>query len=429
MEMQVPTVGSIWKNHTFFRSYIAYSLSIFGDWFDMTAMIVLFAYKWQADPLVISLIPLTFAVPGIVLGQWAGVIADRAKKLNIMMGTDLARAVLTTVLLFTPNPYWAVLVLLLRSAFGVFNMPAQQSLTRSIVADEHLLKASAVNGLMNQMTKVLGPLIGGTLLTFLSPMYCIAINAVSFLLSALVLFTIRKVPENQSRSELGEERPHTTFRESIREGWAVILKKRMILNGLIYGMIGGMGLQLVDFQFAVPFAHYAPSKPNYFAWNCSAIAIGSVCIIVWLNRKTNIEKYGLYNGIGTVLLSLVFICIGWLEPGMPLYVPLLVTFISGIGNGINAVVPNYMFQKEIPQDMIGRFYGIQNSIFSAVMLVMPLLGGLLIDLFGATNTFRYIGYFLVFWGIVALLFRNVIWKRESVHVPEAVAASSHDVVL
>ncbi|MGZ4134529.1 MAG: MFS transporter [Tumebacillaceae bacterium] len=406
--------SSIWKNHVYTRLFTAFSLSVFGDWFDMVAMLVLFAYQWHADALVVSMVSLTMAVPGILFGQFAGVLADRYNKLFMMISTDFIRAVLTGVLLFMPSPYWALLVLTLRSMAGLFNSPAQQSLTRYVVADEHLLKATSLNGLVNQISKVLGPLIGGALLTWLSPSVCIGINAVSFFVSALVLLTIGKISEATSAEQTKQQAQKSKFRDSFKAGWMVLLQNRMLLYSVIFSLGAGMSIQLVDFQFAVAFREYQPDADGLIGWGMAAIGLGSVCVMLIMNRKKDIKAYGLLIGTGLVLLSLMFICIGYLTPSLPLVVPFAVMFVSGIGNGITALVSSYMYQKEVPKELLGRFFGIQNTLFSFVLLIAPLTGGVLIDAFGARATFKYIGFFLVFWGLVAFVLRNVIWSRKNI---------------
>ncbi|WP_047154778.1 MFS transporter [Aneurinibacillus tyrosinisolvens] len=155
---------SLWKNRNF---TVASSLSNVGDWLDFVAVVTLFSYIWKAEPMLVSLLPLMYAVPGIMLSQAAGILADRMNKLNIMIYTDVTRCFFTAGLLMAPSPYWMLLILLFRSIAGVFHLPAQQALLRCIVKDEHVLKATTLNGTVFQLAKVFRPITGAALVTMI----------------------------------------------------------------------------------------------------------------------------------------------------------------------------------------------------------------------------------------------------------------------
>ncbi|MFC4548089.1 MFS transporter [Paenactinomyces guangxiensis] len=220
---------SIWKKWIFIRMFSAYSISIFGVYLDLIAVSVLVGYTWKADPFLVSLIPITYALPGILLGSWAGVAADRLKKIHIMIAADILIAIVTFLLMFVPNIYWLLFLLTLRSAFTVFFYPAQQSLTKRVVREELLTKATALNGLLNQAGKIVGPLAGGMLITVISPQACMAIKAVNSLCSALILLSAGKVEEGgQSRTRTEKAGKNGHLWGTWLEGWKYVLKRKII---------------------------------------------------------------------------------------------------------------------------------------------------------------------------------------------------------
>ncbi|WJH27275.1 MFS transporter [Paenibacillus sp. CC-CFT742] len=186
---------SLWTNFRFMRMFIAYALATFGDWFDALAIQILVVYRWGADPLIIALIPVCMAVPGILLGSVAGTLADRLHKVKIMLLCDVITVVLTVAILFAPSAAWLLPLLALRAMMGVFHIPAQQALTRQVVAEEHLFQASSLNGFVGQCSKVAGPLLGAVILAIFSPQICIVINACTRLISGLVLWPLRRLTE------------------------------------------------------------------------------------------------------------------------------------------------------------------------------------------------------------------------------------------
>jgi MFS transporter, DHA3 family, macrolide efflux protein len=71
-------------------------------------------------------------------------------------------------------------------------MPAQQGLIKQVVEERLILKAVSYNGTVNQLSKVIGLFIGGSLAAAVSPRLCILINAVAFFVSALIFWRIAK---------------------------------------------------------------------------------------------------------------------------------------------------------------------------------------------------------------------------------------------
>lgn len=173
--------------------FAAHTAASFGDWFDAIAIQVLVAYRWEADPMLIALIPVVMALPGLLLGSIAGTLADRVHKARLMIGCDVVVALLTLAILAVPGPAWLLPLLGLRAAAGVFQMPSQQGLTRTVVASGDLFRATSLNGLVNQASKVAGPLLGAMTLVVMSPQACIILNALLRLCSGLVLWPLRLI--------------------------------------------------------------------------------------------------------------------------------------------------------------------------------------------------------------------------------------------
>lgn len=132
--MKTTDSKSLWGNTIYLQVFSAYSLIMLGVFIDMLAIMTIVGFEWEVDPTMIGLIPVAYALPGILFSSWAGVIADRFRKIPIMMFSNLMVGLLTIVLLFVQNIHWLLLALMIRSIFTVFYYPAQQTLTRQIVS-------------------------------------------------------------------------------------------------------------------------------------------------------------------------------------------------------------------------------------------------------------------------------------------------------
>ncbi|WNS41127.1 MFS transporter [Paenibacillus sp. MMS20-IR301] len=431
MELSTKQGNSLLHNKTYMRVYSAFATASFGDWFDALAIQVLVGYRWQAGPLMLALIPVALALPSILLGSVAGVAADRLNKLKLMRICDLLTAILTVLVLFAPGMVWLLPLLALRSALSTLNMPAQQSLTRSLVREDQLLQASSLNGLVNQGSKIAGPLLGGLALAFLTPQWCILLNALLRGCSYLLLLSVRNIPadkgdslqpegtEGAAASSAPEEK--VPLHKMWREGWSFMLRSRMLLSTMMFGLAGSLVIQVIDYQFTSLFRVFAPSRESLLGWMVAASGVGAVLIILVLNKLNPETGYSWRLGSGYVLIGGSVAALGLLQPGASVIWVLLIGFVLGIGNGAFIVTFNYCLQKETPPHMTGRIFGIQNTVLSTVLIVAPLLGGILVQYAGPARIFVNFGIMQLVLGLAGLLFGRLLWPVPKLERAQAVA--------
>lgn len=403
---------SLLKNKVYVRMYSAYATATFGDWFDTLAILVLVGYRWQASPLMLALIPVSIALPGILLGSIAGVAADRLNKLKLMRMCDLLTALLTILVLFAPSMVWLLPLLALRAAISTFNVPAQQSMTRNIVREDQLLQATSLNGIVSQGSKIAGPLLGGLALSVLTPQWCILINACLRGCSYLLLLTVKKSEVGQVNLDKCSEEDRVPLRTMWKEGWGFMLRSRLLLNTMLFGLVGAMAIQMIDFQFTSLFRVLAPSNESMLGWLVAAAGSGAVFIIMVMNKMKREIGYGWKLGTGYVLLGISVGGLGLLPPGVSSIPVLALGFVLGLGNGIFIITFNYCLQKETPPHMTGRVFGIQSTILSGVMIGAPLLGGLLVQTAGPSRIFFDFGIVIALIGVLGMVFGRVLWPVE-----------------
>ncbi|MEK3751749.1 MFS transporter [Paenibacillus sp. FSL E2-8871] len=404
---------SLLKNKVYMRVYSAYATATFGDWFDALAIQVLVGYRWQASPLMLALIPVSIALPGILLGSVAGVAADRLNKLKLMRMCDLLTALLTVLVLFAPNMVWLLPLLMLRAAISTLNVPAQQSMTRSMVREDQLLQATSLNGIVNQGSKIAGPLLGGFALSVLTPQWCILINACLRGCSYLLLLTVKNSEAGQVSSESkGDPEEHVSLRTMWKEGWSFMLRSRLLLNSMLFGLVGALAIQMIDFQFTSLFRIIAPAEESMLGWLVAATGVGAILMIMVMNKMNRGTGYGWKLGTGYALIGVSVGGLGLLQPGVTSLPVLLLGFVLGLGNGMFMITFNYCLQKETPPHMTGRVFGIQSTILSGVMIGAPLLGGMLVQAAGPSRIFLNFGIVIALIGVLGIVFGRVLWPVQ-----------------
>lgn len=408
------------KNHSFAKMFTAYGLSAFGDYFDFMAVTILLGFVWRADAMTIALFPLCFALPSILFGQFAGILADRWNKRNLMIIADLLRAALTIMLVFAPNAAVLLVIVALRSTARVFHYPAQQAMTRAVVGADQLLQATSLNGAVFQLSKILGPLLGASVAAAFSPAICMAVNASTFLLSAALLLWI---PASEGRVDADEPRAQqqTGLRSAWREGWQFLIRSRALQVSIVFSLTGLAGIQMIDVQFPVLFRDITPEQPDLMGWVVSAIGAGGLLSVTWLRRYKQLSAYGWLLGGGVLLIGLMFAVSGLFQPGTPIWVMLAFYFLGGIGTGFTSAGMNYILQKETPPEAIGRVSGIFDSMSSVIFLTAPLIGGAFIERWGAAHTFLIVGLSIGGVGLAGVLLQRLLWGAGK---PQEQAASA-----
>lgn len=115
-----------------------------------------------------------------------GVLADKYSKKNILSITQALGAVIafvTAALLFFDllNATWLILLIFLSSIVLAIDYPNRQSFVVELVGKKHLSNAISLNAVMFNLSKTIGPLIAGIILTYFGARWCFLLNAISFL--------------------------------------------------------------------------------------------------------------------------------------------------------------------------------------------------------------------------------------------------------
>jgi MFS family permease len=176
--------------------WTATTVSDFGTYVTALASQVLIVVNLHASATEVGLVNAARWVPYLVFGLFAGVFVDRHRRLPVLIGTDLGRALLLGAipLLAAVGGLSVPVVIALMLPFGVLsvlNDAADQSLLPSVVTPAALERANIRLQQSLSSAQTTGPLVGGGLVTALGAPLAVLVDAVSYLFSGLLLSTIR----------------------------------------------------------------------------------------------------------------------------------------------------------------------------------------------------------------------------------------------
>jgi MFS family permease len=252
----------------FRRLWIADMISLLGDWAGRLALTVLVLERtgspaWAAAVTAVSL-------AGFVgIGQVLATLADRHGRVAVMLAADVARAVLFVAMLVS-MPVGGLLVLAFLAGLATPPFEAARSAALpDLVPEERYGESLALAGISVQSSLVLGYAVGGLLLTVVEPEAAIAINAGSFIVSAVVLLGLRNTPAAQPSSV------RTTVTRSLGDGATALFGDQMVRRAILIvafaGALGTVGEALV-----VPYAARVGFGDGVLGLLAAAVPIGTL---------------------------------------------------------------------------------------------------------------------------------------------------------
>ena len=174
-------------------------LSLMGSWMQIIGQAWL-VYRLTGSPLALGIIGFLQQGPVFFLSAIGGTIADRVDRRTLLLITQtgfLIQAIALAILTFTDlAEIWHVAVLAL--AYGVLNaidVPTRQSFTVEMVGRADLQNAIALNSIMFNMARVVGPSVAGVTIAVVGEAWCFAINAASYVavITSLILMQTKSV--------------------------------------------------------------------------------------------------------------------------------------------------------------------------------------------------------------------------------------------
>jgi MFS family permease len=135
-------------------------------------------------------------IPMLVMGAWAGVLADRMSKRKLLLITQLVEgsfaALLATLTVTHVVELWMVyLISFLLGTATAFDMPARQAFAAELVSSEDITNAVSLNSTIQNLSRIIGPAIAGIVIAISGLGVCFYLNAASFLAAFVGLWMIR----------------------------------------------------------------------------------------------------------------------------------------------------------------------------------------------------------------------------------------------
>ena len=406
---------SLWRDRAFLAVWSASTISIFGSLITRTALPFAAILVMHAGPLQIAAIRSAELIASLIVGLVAGAWVDRLRRRPIMIWSDLGRALLlgsipvAAVLGFLGMPQLS-LVAFAAAILSTFFDVADRSYLPSIVPRRRLVAANSALTASASVAEFTSFGIGGFLITIFSAPIAIAIDAVSFLVSAILLATIRR-PEAPPKPAADREPVVREIRDGMRIVFgSPILRALALAHGgthILWGIFGTSYLLFATYELDL-----SPAAIGVIAGvGGFGSLLGSFAAPI-LTRRFGIGR--------SILLGMVGFTIGnALIPLAPGHVVLLgAAFLIGqqlVGDSfatVYEIVETSLTQSSVGDRVLGRVNATITTFTTLLTLAGAVGGGVIAELFGLRTAFA-VG---LAGAVLALL---VVWFSPVRHIREA----------
>lgn len=374
------------ENTEFSKLWLAVVVSLLGDWFSTPVLAALVVRYSEGSGLAISIFLALRSISPLIFTPIAGVLLDRFNRKQILIASNLLRALIVPLYLLanSADTLWIIyLITIIHFMLATVSEPGQAALLPSLVKPTDIIEANTFFSVTWSVMLAVGSFLGAFYAYLFGPTAALIADAVTFAVAGLLIWWIRYNPEEarKVKEELNLETIHerdTSFREGLR----YIAKTPQIMAALIVKF--GQSFANVDTLMTIFGAQLFLIGANgelslgalFFA-----LGLGTLVGPIISNRFNDgsIKQMRRLITVGFILGAICWPLIGW---GGSLIIVAIAIFIRGMGASINWTYSNVIIQKVAPDAKLGRMFSIDMLGYYLAAMTCTLLHGWLVDVLG-----------------------------------------------
>ena len=350
------------------KLFVARTISLLGDWFNALAIVYLLGVG-DSSAIAIAIVFVLKQVPIFLFGPAAGVVADRFDRKKIMIGCNLLAATIVLGFLlyeFTSSSLLLYVLVALQLSVTTFFEPARQSVFPSVVQKRDLVAANVISSASWSIMFTLGSFVGGVVLALLGWQAAIVIDALTYLVSASILWTL-KVPPREGAAEL--QRPAAAAEprslkkllgiDDMISGLRYILRTREVFSVILvkfgWGTMGVVTLLLTLLGRSEDYRLGGRAELGIsFLWGCRGLGtlFGPFLARAWAGSDPERLKHTLtvsYFAAPLFYLAVYHFYGNWLVTG-------LLVFAAHLAGSTIWVISTVLLQQVVPEAYRGRTF-------------------------------------------------------------------------
>jgi MFS family permease len=382
-----------------------------GNWLTLIAQTLFVLHLTGNNGVAVGVLTACQFLPVLVLGAWAGLVADRSDKRKLLLYVQvfaMVQSFAMAALAFTGDPP-LLAIYAVAMAGGVataFDNPARRSFVVEMVPATHVQNAVSLNSALMTSARVIGPPIAGLLIVTSGYGWCFAIDGLTYI--AVLVAYWRMNTDEIVRSESAPQ-----AKGQIREGLRYVRSQTDLFVPLV--MTGIIGTFAMNFPVVFPLfvKENLGGTDTIFTILYGVVAVGSLAGALVAARRTSISHRDVVRGAVLFGVSLMV---------MAFSPTLATTFAASLFVGFASIVvittTTAMVQLGTAPVMRGRVLALQAMVLLGSTPIGGPLLGLVCEEFGARAGF-VVGSVACFvaaaWGVAAV--RRSVAGEPSAAVP------------
>jgi len=367
----------------FARLFIGQSLSVLGDRVSFVALpFAVLSIGGSASD--VGLVAAAGLLPMLLFTLVGGVLADRFQRHRIMLVSDLVRFAaqgIISVLLLTgvcEVPYLVVLMVVFGTADAFF-MPASTGLIPLVVPPERLREANALRGFVQSSGLVVGPVLAGGLVAVAGPGGALALDAVTFAVSAAFLarLTVRDTTPEPDRVVTGG-----AFLGELRAGWAQVRSRTWVWSGMAAIAVYHVVVLPSVFVLGPVLAEHAWGGAASWSVVVAAFGVGSIVGNVCAYRI----KIGRPMAVAAAALAVGSCQALIIGSGAPLALIAALEAVTGVAVSLCFVLWETALQTHVPEGALSRVSSYDHLLTEGLMPLGLALAGPVSESLGVRPT-------------------------------------------
>jgi len=368
------------RNHRYRRFWLAGVISQLGNWFNYIGIFVLLT-KLTGSGGAVSWFLIAKFIPTSFLGPVAGVIADRFSRKTIMIVSDLLRVLIVLCFLFVRRPehVWLVYILAFaQESIWTFYDPARRASVPNLCSTDELILANAISGTTWSVMLAFGAALGGFISYLFGWETAIILDAVSFLVAALILMKLDLPHTPPIKKEKPTWREYTGLTDLI-EGAKYVAHHREVATLLLvksgWALAGGILvlLTVLDEQIFSTGGQGGKSGVLYSVRGIGA-AIGPILAWHYLGETPKAMyraiSLSFFISSGAYILFAQAPTLAWAIPCV---------LIGHIGGSVQWVFSTTLLQQIVPDQFRGRVFAAEMALLTLILSFSTYFTGLGLD--------------------------------------------------
>lgn len=393
------------RNRNYALLFVGQLSSLIGD--QLYVIALPFLILGNAGVRELGLVLMSFGVARIVTVPIGGLLADRMNKAQLMLWTDVGRALCVlavAVLASSGNPSLAPLMALtaaLGALEGLF-LPPSYAILPDILDDDELPAGNALNGALESGAGFLGPALAGLIVVVFTPAVALVIDSVTFLISAATLLALclRLRPQPTGPDEVCDDAEAESSTGSPVAFLKLLATSRIVQLVLLITLLSNLAFDaMADVALPVFSRDYLLRGAEGYGLMLSAFGLGALVGALLTDAFFRVRHRGLI-ALGLGVIQGIALAVVPLAGGLAGAAALLA--VAGVTVGVLNAFYLTQVQRQVPPELLGRTMSVLTMAVFASQPVSVLAAALVMDSTGPAPIFATAGVLVVTGYLLAL---------------------------